>query len=417
MSLAPPSPHAPYALYTTHLTGGGVGRSLLELATGLVQQGHAVDLVVARSGGHLERVLPAGVRLVHLGRSKPLQGRWLAMRAVPRSLLWRPVLARLGTRPEVGRLGALVRYLRQRRPRAIFAAKTYANLTAIWARSLSGIPCRLVISERTALSQEIATEATAAWRHLLPLLATSYPHADVISAVSQGVADDLERLAHLPAGRVVALPNPLISPDTMAMAEASPNHPWFDGTTPVILAAGRLVPQKDFATLLRAFALLHHQGLPHRLVIAGEGKERPALLGMIESLGLAGWVDLPGFVDNPLALMARAALFVLSSRFEGLPGVLIQALSCGCPVVATDCPSGPREILLDGRLGPLVPVGDHEALARAMAATLAQPPDRSMLKDRAQDFSRDVVARRTAALLDGRSPEVVVSQTPSKTAS
>jgi len=327
------------------------------------------------------------------------------------------VLARLGTRPEVGRLGALVHYLRQRRPRAIFAAKTYANLTAIWARSLSGIPCRLVISERTALSQEIATEATVAWRHLLPLLAHSYRKADVISAVSRGVADDLERLAHLPAGSVVALPNPLISPDTMAMAQASPNHPWFDGVVPVILAAGRLVPQKDFATLLRAFALLRQQGLPHRLVIAGEGKERPALLGMIESLGLAGWVDLPGFVDNPLALMSRAALFVLSSRFEGLPGVLIQALSCGCPVVATDCPSGPREILLDGRLGPLAPVGDHEALARAMAATLAQPPDRSMLKDRAQDFSRDAVARRTAELLDGRSPEVVVSQAPSKAAS
>jgi glycosyltransferase involved in cell wall biosynthesis len=318
---------------------------------------------------------------------------------------------------EIGRLGALVRYLRHTRPKAIFAAKTYANLTAIWARNISGTPCRLVISERTALSQEIATEATAAWRHVLPLLAHSYRQADVISAVSRGVADDLERLAHLPAGCVVALPNPLIIPDTMAMAQAAPSHPWFDGSVPVILAAGRLVPQKDFATLLRAFALLHHQGLPHRLVIAGEGKERTALLGMIESLGLAGWVSLPGFVDNPLALMSRAALFVLSSRFEGLPGVLIQALSCGCPVVATDCPSGPREILLDGRLGALVPVGDHEALARAMAATLAQPPERTMLKDRAQDFSRDAVARHTAELLDGRSPEVVVSQAPSKAAS
>ncbi len=391
-----------YALYTTHLTGGGVGRSLLELATGLMQQGHGVDLVVARSGGHLEKDLPAGVRLVQLGASRPIQGRLLAMRAVPGSLLWRPVLARLGTRPEVGRLGALVRYLRETRPGAVFAAKTYANLTAIWARHLSGITCRLVISERTALSHEIATEATAAWSYLLPLLAHSYPQADGISAVSQGVANDLERLIHLPPGSVVALPNPLISPDTMTLAQAAPSHPWFDGTTPVILAAGRLVPQKDFATLLHAFALLHKQGLPHRLVIAGEGKERARLLGLVKELGLAGFVDLPGFVDNLLALMRRSSLFVLSSRFEGLPGVLIQAMACGCPVVASDCLSGPREILQDGRLGRLVAVGDPQALARAMADTLAQPPDKKILEASAQDYSRDVVAQRTAALLDGR---------------
>jgi glycosyltransferase involved in cell wall biosynthesis len=166
----------------------------------------------------------------------------------------------------------------------------------------------------------------------------------------------------------------------------------------VILAAGRLAPQKDYPTLIRAFAALS-AGRDLRLIILGEGPERTALESLIQQLGLADRVSLPGFRDNPFAYMSRARLFVLSSAWEGLPGVLIQAMACGTPVVSTDCPSGPREVLADGRYGPLVPVGAVEALAVAMALTLEQPPEPERLKARAADYGLEPVTRRYLEVL------------------
>ena len=154
----------------------------------------------------------------------------------------------------------------------------------------------------------------------------------------------------------------------------------------MILAAGRLTAQKDYPTLIKAFARLNAQR-PSRLIILGEGRMRKALERLVKGLDLTDHVSLPGWVENPFAFMSRASLFVLSSRFEGLPGVLVQALACGCPCVSTNCPAGPAEILQDGKFGPLVPVGDEQALADAMYGTLAQPPERHMLQQRAGYFS------------------------------
>jgi glycosyltransferase involved in cell wall biosynthesis len=182
------------------------------------------------------------------------------------------------------------------------------------------------------------------------------------------------------------------------------DHPWFaEGAPPVILGVGKLKPQKDFATLLRAFATLR-AGRAARLVILGEGEQRGELEALAQNLGIAADVALPGFVDNPFPYMARASLFVLSSRFEGLPGVLIQALACGCPAVSTDCPSGPAEILEGGRYGPLVPVGDAEGLARAMAETLAAPLSPDILRERAAFFSTERAACNTLAVLRPAAP-------------
>jgi glycosyltransferase involved in cell wall biosynthesis len=167
--------------------------------------------------------------------------------------------------------------------------------------------------------------------------------------------------------------NPVITPEIMALARQTPDHPWFAaGGPPVILAVGRLTPQKDFPTLLRAFAEVRRRR-PARLLILGEGEERAALEALGADLGVAADVALPGFRENAMAYMAGSALFVLSSAWEGLPTVLIEALAAGTRVVSTDCPSGPREILQDGRLGSLVPVGDVAALADAMTAALARP--------------------------------------------
>jgi glycosyltransferase involved in cell wall biosynthesis len=208
------------------------------------------------------------------------------------------------------------------------------------------------------------------------LLRSFYPWAASIVAVSQGAADDLARTSGLPRDRIRVIYNPVITPAILAQARQTPDHPWFSpGSPPVILGVGRLTRQKDFPTLLRAFARLRRQR-PGRLIILGEGEDRPALEALIAELGLTEDAALPGFRDDAMGFMASSALFVLSSAWEGLPTVLIEALAAGTRVISTDCPSGPREILQEGRLGALVPVGDPAALADAMVSALGSSAGR-----------------------------------------
>jgi glycosyltransferase involved in cell wall biosynthesis len=170
------------------------------------------------------------------------------------------------------------------------------------------------------------------------------------------------------------------------------------------MGVGRLTRQKDFPTLIRAFAAVR-KVRDCRLVILGEGKDRPALEALAKEMGVGGDVDLPGFVENPYAHMSRASLFVLSSAWEGSPNVLTEALALGLPAVATDCPSGPREILEDGRYGPLVPVGDADALAGAILKTLTHPPESAELKRAAGPYTVEESSRRYLEALLGRSSE------------
>ena len=219
--------------------------------------------------------------------------------------------------------------------------------------------------------------------------------------VSQGVSDDLTATIEVPAERITTIYNPVLTPELHVSMAEPPNHPWLtDAREPVILAAGRLVAQKDHATLIKAFARLSTRR-PCRLVVLGEGPERKRLERLVRSLDLTNRVALPGWVANPFAFMARASLFALSSTREGLPGVLIQALACGCPCVSTDCPSGPAEILQDGEYGPLVPVGDDAALAWAMERILDQPPDGDLLKEGAARFTADTAVAAYERLLRG----------------
>jgi glycosyltransferase involved in cell wall biosynthesis len=294
-------------------------------------------------------------------------------------------------------LPALVQYLQQHHPAAVIAAKTFPNLAALCARRLARVPTRIIITERTNLSQEVRMH-TKHWQwhwYALPrIIRQIYPWADAIVAVSDGVADDLSRTTELPRERVTTIYNPVVTRRLPEQAQRPLAHPWFvaDGP-PVVLAAGRLEAQKDFPTLLKAFARVR-SSRDARLVILGEGKDRAALQAFARTLRVADDVDLPGFVDNPFAYMARAAVFVLSSTHEGLPGVLIQAMACGCPVVSTDCPSGPREILAGGIEAPLVTVGDDIALAHAILTVLHNPPDRERLRARAAQFSAERAVAR-----------------------
>jgi glycosyltransferase involved in cell wall biosynthesis len=332
------------AFFLPSLGGGGAERALSTVASGLAARGVPLDLVLARAEGPYLQQLHPSVQVVDLGSPSTL-----------RALL------------------RLTAYLRTTRPTALLAAMTHANLVAAWAHRLAGSPGRLVLSERVHLSGFFADNRGPTQRITQWLVRHTYPGADRVVAVSEGVADDLHRHARLRPEQVCTIVNPVVTGHLLAQAAAPPSHRWLQGgPVPVVLAAGRLVPQKDHATLLEAFARVR-RSRPLRLVVLGEGELRPELRAQAERLGVAEDVDFPGFESNPFAHMRAASVFVLSSRFEGLPGVLIQAMACGCRVVSTDCPSGPREVLDGGRWGPLVPVGDAASLASAIEAALDDP--------------------------------------------
>lgn len=360
------------AIFLPAMGGGGAERAILKLAQGITARGIAVDLVLARAEGPLLTEVPESVCLVNLNARRLLTS-----------------------------LPALVRYLRRERPAALLSV-LHANLIALWAKRLAGVPTRVVVSERNTLSQKARHYASDLRMRLTPqLVRCFYPWADGIVAVSEGVADDLVQVAGIPRERIRVIYNPIVTPDLRAKAQALLEHPWFgSGEPPVILAAGRLTAQKDYPTLIQAFAQVRKTRAA-RLLILGEGEERPVLEALIRQLGLEQDVSLPGFILNPYPFMVQAALFVLSSRWEGLPGVLIEALYCGVPLVAADCPSGPREILAEGKYGLLVPVGDPIALSRAIEVTLAgkktHPPRESWLP-----FELETVVRQYLNVLLAR---------------
>jgi glycosyltransferase involved in cell wall biosynthesis len=347
------------AIFVPDMVGGGAQRVMLNLAQGIAECGYHVDLVLAQAEGAYLAQVPKSVRLVELNARH------------------------LRARRTLASLPALVRYLRRERPEAMLSGLNHANIVALWARRLAGVPMRVVLSEHSTFS--VKAQHMSIWRsrQMSRLVKHFYPWADGIVAVSKGVADDLAQVVGIPRENIQVIYNPVITPELREKAQAPLDHPWFEpGEPPVVLAVGRLGEQKDFPILIRAFAQMR-RARPVRLLILGEGPDRPELETLIRKLGLEQDVSLPGFVENPYAYMAHASLFVLSSSREGLPTVLIEALYCGAPLVATDCPSGPREILQDGQYGQLVPIGDMNALARAIGTTLAgktpHPPRESWL--------------------------------------
>jgi glycosyltransferase involved in cell wall biosynthesis len=369
---------------------------MVTIADGLARRGHRVDLLVCRRKGFLADKVPTTVHLSELRAAPMWRARWAAVRADAggaRQLL-RPFLLTSKPPHSLAQLPALAEHLMRDRPDVLLSAMPQENLIAVQARALAGAATRLVLTEHNTLSRRVAAARSANYRHLSPLIARQYPQAEAIVAVSRGVADDLAGLAQLPRARIAVIYNPVVPHDILARANAPVAHPWLQaGEPPVVLGVGTLVRQKDFPTLIRAFAPLR-RARPARLVILGEATEaaatprrRAELTRLASELGVAADVDLPGYVDNPYPWMARAAVLVLSSTYEGFGNVLPEAMACGCPVVSTDCPSGPAEILEGGRYGRLVPVGDDRALGEAIAATLDEPPAPEALRQRATVFS------------------------------
>lgn len=350
------------AIFIPSLRGGGAERVMVTLANEFSARGYVVDLVMASAEGpYLNDVAPS-VRMVDLQAGR-----------VVKSLL------------------PLARYLRETRPKAMLSAMGHANMVALMARMLTRSPTRVVVSEHTTVSVARLGARGISDRIRYALIPVLYPRADGICAVSESSAADLARFGKLPPGRVRTIYNPFDLERIRSAAAEPVEHPWFEpGQPPVVLAIGRLSEAKDFSTLIRAFSRFHGMHAA-RLMILGEGTLRASLEALAAEYGLTdNDVQMPGFVANPFSYLARCGLFALSSRREGLPGALIEALVCGAPVVSTDCLSGPREILEGGRWGRLVSVADDEALAQAMADILDTPPHQLPdVRQRAKDFEQE----------------------------
>jgi glycosyltransferase involved in cell wall biosynthesis len=348
----------------------GVDRVMRNLVPELSALGLRMDLLHVRGHGPHWTDLPAGARVVDLGASHVSTS-----------------------------LPALVRYLRRNRPAALLSDKDKVNRTALLARRLAGVDTRVAIRVGTTVTTNLERRGWWARYSEYASIRLFYRFADAIITPSKGAAEDLAAIAGLPVNRVTVIPNPVLNETMQRKADQPIDHPWFAGDgPPVILGVGELCARKDFSTLLRAFAKLR-SARPCRLVIVGRGRQREALLSLAHHLGVAEDVDLLGFLDNPYPYMRKADLFALTSKCEGLPVVLIEALALGTPAVATDCPSGPREILRDGRYGPLVAVGDVEALAEQLMATLDHPLSRETLLQAALPYAATSSAQAYRAVL------------------
>jgi len=344
---------------------------MLDIAAGLVEREVEVDLVLVKASGHYREIVPEQARLIDLNSHRTAAS-----------------------------LPKLVGYLRRERPKALMSTLVHANVIALSAMLLLRRRPRMVVRIANTYGEELSA-GSFKHRLALRLLKVMLPLADGIVCVSEGVSEDLRARVPAAAQKVETVYNPVVSSGLSKQSEEPVDHPWFnDGGPPVILAAGRLTRVKDHATLLRAFARVT-ESRPARLIVLGEGPERENLLRLAESYEVSQQVDLPGFMTNPFAYMYRASAFVLSSRYEGFPNVLVQAMACGTPVISTDCRSGPAEILEYGHWGHLVPVGDWRRMADAILKTLDNPMSSEKLVSRASVYAAATsVDRYMAVLLD-----------------
>jgi glycosyltransferase involved in cell wall biosynthesis len=356
------------AFYVPALRVGGAQRVTITLANGLAERGHDVDLVLSYREGELLSQVDDAVSVVDLRTPKV------------------PVLGILASVPRMRS------YLETVEPSVLFAAITYANVTSLLAAAVADTDTRVVPTEHNRFEMESGLKSAVT----SVLARRLYRLADGIVAVSAGVATSVADGTGVARDDVTVLYNPVPIADVRSRArEPIDEHltdDWLRSPAfETIVSVGRLETPKDPETLLRAFERVNSVRPDTRLILVGDGSKREELFDLAERLDIDEAVSLPGYAANPYAYMGWASVFVLSSEFEGLPTVLIEALACGCPVVATDCPSGPREILADGEYGTLVPVGDATALEDAIRSTLKTPTDPEKLTRRARDFSVETI--------------------------
>lgn len=332
------------AIFMQDVHFGGAERVNLQLAKGLLEKGHAIDLVLCRNRGELMPEIAAGINVVDLGVERPILSFW-KFRA----------------------------YLLSAKPNAVLSALNQPNIAAAWAKALSGGKQRLVMAVHNVLTDAARNTPTLRLK-LMPYFVRSFAkYADYVATVSESSRQDFIRLTGLSADRVVTAYNPTLTPAIYEKMNAPVDHPWLkDGGAPIILGCGRMEAIKGFDTLIKSFAEAR-KNRHLRLMIAGDGPEMENLKALANTLSVQDDVAFLGFQPNPYPYMKACPVFALTSVYEGLSGVLIEALACGASVVATNSKSGNREILQDGRLGRLPPVGDVPAIAEAILRSLDNP--------------------------------------------
>ncbi|MCH8504966.1 MAG: glycosyltransferase [Ectothiorhodospiraceae bacterium] len=354
------------ALFGMFRPWGGTYRRLMNQIHVWTRDGWSVELVTFRDGEMFyPDEMPSSVQCVHLG-----------------------------TRGKLATTLALWRYLRRRRPQVILSVNHISNVILAQVGRLPDTGTRRFLSVPNTFgeSDKLAAEPQRREQKFKEIRRL-YPRSDGVIAVSDGVRDDLLNNVGLRGVTVERIYSGSVAQVTLERAGEPVDHPWLaDKTCPVILSAGRLVPQKDYATLLRAFARLRERR-EARLIIVGKGRDQEELEALSKELGIQDAVDLPGFVDNPYAWMARSDVFALSSRWEGLVNVVMEALGLGVPIVSTDCPSGPREILAGGRYGILVPMKDPDALAEGIDRTLRGEAPQFNREDAVRPFRAETAAQ------------------------
>jgi glycosyltransferase involved in cell wall biosynthesis len=361
------------------LNAGGAERVAVKLAIEMLRNGYVPMFALVNSrvcpSGDLSALLPSAIEIVDLR-----------------------------SRRTASSLIGLAHLLRRLRPTALISFLSQPNLVAICAKRLARVDTRIIISQHSSLSLELSHNWVERLAHRLIA-----PMADRTVAVSRGVAEDMASCAGYRRERIEVIPNPIVSRDLAELAAADIDHPFFNSTIPVFVGVGRLVDEKDFATLLRAFRSLRERRAA-RLALIGNGPLRGSLEDAATALGVRDDVAFLGFQTNPYPFMKRAAGLVLPSRTEGFGNVLVEALAVGTSVISTDCPPyGPGEILDRGRFGVLVPVGDPQAMASAMEQILDRPIPTGLCLERASSFTVSRICRRYLGLIEG------VRETPSET--
>ncbi len=400
--------HVGFAL--TNLNGGGAERVTLDLAAALIARGHRADLVIPSLAGDYRAAIPRGARLYrgrfpHTDRTFLREVRRAGVEVeamtvnpfgVARSwlvLAWKHLGIRVQRkRSHYASVYVLNRYLREACPDVLVSGSRGANAAAVCATELTRRAVPVVVTVHNNIAAAYEPEWLAAARSL-------YPLADAVVAVSKGAAESVRRSVGVDAGSIHTIYNPIPADGIWRLAQEEVTHPWFaGGEPPVILSVGREAPQKDYPTLVEAFVIARRKAAA-RLVILGKlsAPYREKLKSLARGHGAEEDLGFMDFDENPFRYMRRAALLALSSRWEGLPTVILEALACGTPVVSTDTPYGPREIL--GQWGELPPVGDAPALARALVATLrGEHPPEEALRARAAEFSPEKAADAYEAL-------------------
>lgn len=350
------------ALFLPNLHGGGAERMMLNLARELKSYPISIDLIVANLFGDYISLIPEGIEVFNLNSKKTIFS-----------------------------IFKLKKYIETNQPDILISTLRRANVTAVLSKILSKRQFKLILREANTFSSQAKIDETIPEKILNVLCKLLYPKADSIVAVSKEMANELVADLKINSGKIICIYNPVVDEMIQKKTLEKPEHKWLiQKNEKVIIGIGRITPQKDFETLIRAFSIVKKE-IPSKLIILGKpdqsNGEFEKLIKIVSELNIKNDVDFPGFVDNPFSYLANSDLFVLSSKFEGLPGALIQALYCGCPVVSTDCPTGPREILENGRFGLLSPPGDWQKLALNMLRTLKEPLTKNELQQRGSYFS------------------------------